>query len=287
MKKMSLLLFVLSLLLSGNIYAKQKLNIVVSILPQKYFVSQIVDNNVSIDVLVGANSSPHSFNPSPMQIAKLSNADIYFKIGLPFEDRILEKIKDTNKDLKIVNLRKNVPLIYSNSHHHENHRSSADPHIWMNPKLVMTIARTITDSLKNEDQANKFIYERNYSKFKTKLENLNNYISAELELYKGKRFFVYHPALAYYAKQYGIKEVPIEHEGKEPSAKYVVSIIKSAEKHNVKTLFVEPQFSKKMTKQIAKELGGKVEIINPLSEDYINNLKIITIKIKSALAISD
>ena len=276
--------------------ADTPINVYVSILPQEYFIKRLGGDRVKVSALVQPGDSPATYQPTPQQIAGLSQSTLYFSIGVPFENGFLPKIRGLSKELKIIDTRQGIKLRTMKAHHHEdsaeeahepNHTDSTavkDPHIWLNPLNVKIQARTITDALIREDPAGKSEYEKNYLDFCTDLDKLNTYLMNTLQPLKGKTLMVFHPAWGYFADQYGLEQEPIEIEGKSPSARQLAKIIDEAKQDDIRVIFVQPQFSKSAAKSVAEAINGAVVPVNPLSPDYINNLKAIASKIAAALS---
>jgi zinc transport system substrate-binding protein len=275
------------LLLSGSqaqaveMTADKQVEVFVSIPPQAFFVERIAGELANVHVMVSQGQSPHSFKPTPKQLARLSDARCYFAIGLPFEQRLLQKVHGMSPDLRIVHTEENVPRRPIGGH---GKRGVPDPHIWLSPRLVKIQAATIAKALEVMDPAHAGRYRTNLKKFIAALDRVDKEIARELAPYEGSPFYVYHPALGYFADAYGLVEVPIEREGKRPGAGGLAAAIASAKEHGAKTIFVEPQFSRRQAEAIARAIGGKVVVIDPLAKDYLNNLESIAVKIRGELS---
>jgi zinc transport system substrate-binding protein len=263
-----------------------QLQTTVSIAPMKYFVERIGGENVKANIMVKAGSSPATYEPQPRQMAELSRSEIYFSIGVPFEKAWLPRLKSANSNLEIVNLGSCVvhqPMqahVHEESGHeehaHEGHHHSdkiMDPHIWLAPQLVRIISQQIRDTLIEHDPANAPAYVRNYLSFAAEINNLDSEL-LEIFTRKGKKFsfMVYHPSWGYFASSYGLTQIPIELEGKEPSPKELAQLIKLAKKNSVKAIFIQPQFSRKSARAIASSIGAQVQTADPLAEDWAANL---------------
>lgn len=285
--------FIFTALSIGTLYAN--VNAVVSILPQTTFVKAIGGDKVDVSLMVKPGNSPHTYEPKPSQMMDISNADIYFSIGVEFEKVWLPKFANQNKKMKIVNIGKGVEKMEMAKHHHEeeNHHEehvshhhkhgSFDPHIWTNPNNVKIIARNILKYLIKIDKKNEEYYENNYETFLQSLKDTDRKIKDMLkETKRGAKFMVFHPAWGYFAKQYCLTQIPIEIEGKTPKPKDIIKLIKEAKKQNIQAILTAPEFSDKVAKQIAKELDIKVVKIGALnpkwSENLINLAKIISNK---------
>jgi len=277
--------------LAGAVQAETRVAAFVSILPQAYFVERIGGRHVDVEVLVGEGQSPATYEPSPQQMAKLSSAKIYFAVGVPFEKNVLRKVRQSHKGLLVVETQKGIAYRYFDDHRHdgdekgdgERHNRIPDPHIWMDPKLVKVQARNIHDALCRLDPANAKVYSRNLQAFVTDLNHADERIAAALVSVKGKNMYVFHPAFGYFADSYGLNQLAIEIEGKEPGAKQLAGIIDKAKKDGVRIIFVQPQFSKKSAETVAKAIGGAVIPINPLARDYLANLDRIASAVEKGL----
>jgi zinc transport system substrate-binding protein len=255
-------------------------HVCVSIPPQAYFVDKIAGDHATVTVLIPPGSSPATYTPKPSQIKAIKDAQIYFTIGVPFEKNWLERFKSINPDLKIIDMTKGIkkeplhnPLVHhDNTHEDKHHHGTLDPHVWLSPKLALILAKNVADTLSKEDSAHQKTYEENYKAFAKSLKRLEAKISKILKGVKQKTFIVFHPSFGYFAKAFGLQQVAIEKEGKEPSLRYIKRVIDFAKKNHIKTIFVEPQFSQKSARYIAKQIGGKVIPIDPLAYDWDKNL---------------
>jgi len=258
----------------------EKLHVFVSILPQAYFVERVGGTHVEVEVLVGPGQSPATFEPAPQQMTKLSQTSVYFSIGVPFEKRLVEKIQATLTNLRIIDTRQGIKLRTMQDEHHG---GSSDPHIWLNPNLVKIQATTICDELCRLDPQNAAEYRKNLKAFKTDLHEVDTRIAQMLAPLRGRKFYVFHPSFGYFADAYGLTQVAVEMEGKEPGAKELASLINQAIEDSVKVIFVQPQFSARSTKAVAEAIGGVVVLIDPLAKDYLQNLEDIAEKIVRVL----
>jgi zinc transport system substrate-binding protein len=265
-----------------------KIVVFTSIVPQEYFVERIGGNRVEVQALVKPGSSPATYEPTPRQMAALSEARLYFRIGIPFENALLPNIEETMKGLRIVDTRKGITLRAMKAHHHDEsedhqHDGGNDPHIWLNPRLVKLQAQTIAEALIEVDPDGKDVYKKNLAAFLKDLDVLDAKLAEALAPVKGKTFLVFHPAWGYFADAYGLEQEPIEIEGKEPSAKQLARIIEEAKEEGVRVIFVQPQFSQASAEQIAEAIGGAVVPIDPLARDYITNLEAVAAKVGALL----
>ncbi|HAJ27655.1 MAG TPA: ABC transporter substrate-binding protein [Syntrophus sp. (in: bacteria)] len=273
---------------------KAKIPVFVSILPQAYFLERIGGSHIDVEVLIGAGQSPHSYEPTPKQMAKLATAKAFFSIGVPVEKGVLRKIRQSHKQLVIVEIQQGITYRYLAGHDHEHgaahekdHKSEGkkepDPHIWMAPKLVKIQARNIYEALSRLDPAHKQEYAANLRAFDADLDRVDARISRALAPFKGRKMYVFHPSFGYFTDAYGLIQVPIEIEGKEPGARQLAKLIDRAKKDRVKVMFVQPQFSARSAEAMAKAIGGAVVPIDPLARDYLANLDRIAAAVERGL----
>lgn len=252
----------------------------VSILPQAYFVERIGVPYTKVEVLVGPGHSPATYEPTPQQMTKLGKAHVYFRVGTPFERGFIEKISRTFKNLMIVDTRENVPLLYFRN---SGGAEVADPHIWLDPVRVKIQAETICKALIHIDPEHEKTYRHNLSQFLRDLDAIDTKIRSLLAPLRGSKIYVFHPAFGYFCHSYGLDQVAVEIEGKEPSPKQLSHLITQAKKDGVRVIFVQPQFSTKDAEAVARAINGAVVPINPLSREYLKNLENMSTIIRKAL----
>lgn len=278
MRKFILLMFVLlnSLLLAKPI-------IVVSILPEKTFIQKIAKDMVDVTVMVEPGDSPHSYEPKSSQMVAISKADIYFSIGVEFEEAWLDRFKSQNSSLKFIDISEGIAKLQMCEHHHhkddkeetqdEEHHNELDPHTWTSPRNVSMMAYVIYKALTEIDPQNKEFYKSNLNSFIKEIEDTDMQIKNVLKDLKPKsKFMVFHPSWGYFANEYNLIQVAVEVEGKKPKPKEMITIIKEAKEENVKVIFTQPEFSDKSAQIIAKEANISVKKISPLNSDWSQNL---------------
>ncbi len=280
---------------SSTASAKGVLKVHVSILPQKFIVERITEDLAIVDVLVKPGKSPATYSPTPGQIKSLSKADLYFRIGVPFENGFLHKIESIAQDIKLVDCRKGIHLrqmqAHADEHKEEGHDHMAehhdgedhagehhdhtgkDPHIWMNPKLVKIQAKTILEALIAIDPSRKRIYKENYSTLIQDLDHLYTHLVKTLAPYKGENLFVFHSSFGYFADAFGMHQIAVEAMGKSPKGKDLATIIKMARMEKARVIFVQPQFDRNAAEKIASAIKGHVVSIDPLAYDYLTNME--------------
>ncbi|TLT07350.1 cation ABC transporter substrate-binding protein [Aliarcobacter thereius] len=265
----------------------QKDIISVTILPQKYFVEKIVKDKFNINVMVSPGSSPHNFEPKPSTMKALFSSKIYFMINEPSEKAWIEKFKTNAKNTLFVDTTKEIEKIAMMEHshnededdhhhsHHEHGEDGLDPHVWLDPISVKSQVKTIFETMVKIDEKNSKFYKENYEEFIKELDLLDNEIKEILKPYKDMAFMVFHPSWGYFSKRYEIEQISIEIEGKEPKPNDMIKLIEEAKLHKIKIVFVSPQFSQKNAKTISKSIGANVISIDPLSDDWHNNMLLV------------
>ena len=261
-----LLIFLPSLLFA-------KVDVVVSILPQKTFVKKIAGDLVDVTVMVVPGANPATYEPKPSQMKKITKAQIYFSIGIPFERAWLPRFRAQNPNMLFCDTSKGIKKLPMKKRHHNSHPTQVlDPHIWLNPTLVKTQIKNIADALKKADPKNKTVYENNLNRFKQEIDELHKKLLKILKPCQCKAMMVFHPSWGYFAKEYDLEQIPIEVEGKEPKPKELVKIIHKAKEKGVKMVFIQPQFSKRTARIIANSIGANVVEADPVALNWAENL---------------
>lgn len=261
-----------------------KPELTVNILPQKYFVEKIVKDKFEINVMVKPGSSPHNYEPKPSQMRSLVNSKAYFLVGDPFEQAWMDKFKQNAKNTLFIDTTKGIEKIEMeehehhdapkidtkhDEHNHEKHdHSGFDPHVWLDPLLVKIQAKNIYEAMVEIDSQNGDFYKTNYEEFIKELDALDENIKTILKPYKDKAFMVFHPSWGYFSKRYELEQISIELEGKEPKPNELIELIAEAKKHDIKIVFVAPQFSQKSAKTISKNINANVIAIDPISGNW-------------------
>jgi zinc transport system substrate-binding protein len=204
------------------------------------------------------------------------------QIGLlTFEDAWKEKFAEINKDLTIVNCSEGIePLagIKSEDIDHD-HSGTFDPHIWLAPAEVKIIARNTLNALKTSFPEHAVAFEENYTRFISKVDSLSAQIQQQLVPLKNRNILIFHPALAYYARQFNMVQIPLELDGKEPSPKHMKDIVDLARKENIRIIFIQKEFDSENALQLSREIGGEVIVIDPLDYNWEKQMLDITEKI--------
>jgi len=245
----------------------EKLQVTVSILPQKYFVERIGGEYVDVNVMVLPGDSPATYEPKPDQLKALSQAAAYVSIGVPFEDAWMDRIAAANPEMMIVDTTTGIERMSMGSG-----EENLDPHIWLSPRLVKVQARTIYDALTQIDCTHEPQYQANLERFTADIDKLDTDIRNMLDGIPNRKFMVFHPSWSYFACEYGLEMIPIEVGGQEPSAAELAALATRARNEGITVVFAQPEFSIRDAEIIAQEIGGKVLLISPLGSDWLNNM---------------
>ena len=257
----------------------------VSILPQKFFLQQICKDSVNVEVMVAPGANPHTYEPKPSQMKKLSASRAYFAIGMPFEKTWLDKFIGVNPKLKIINTDAGIEKIAMVEHHdddghHEEEHDGLDPHIWLSPILVKKQAEIMKTALTGLFPAKAAFFEANLAAFVKEIDKIDSDLRAILNGKEGMRFMVFHPSWGYFAKEYRLEQVAVEIEGKEPKPNQLKKLIENAIAENIRVIFAQPQFSTKSAKLLATAISGEMVLIDPLSENWFENMRQVAEKLR-------
>ncbi len=249
-----------------------------SIPPLQDFVRQVGGERVQAEVLVEPGQEPHTYEPTPRQVAALARARLFFLSGFPFENALVPRLRSTMPDLAIVDTREGIALRPFAE------EGGLDPHVWMSPPLALRQTRTIRDALVRADPAGAEAYRANFERFASRLEEAHGELARALAPLAGRELLVYHPAFGYFAAEYGLKQVAVQMGGKEPTARQLAGLIRLARERGIRVVFVQPQFSPAGAQAVAEAIGGAVVPLDDLPHDYLANLRDLSDKVREGLA---
>ncbi len=242
--------------------------LVVSIVPLKYVVDNIVGDDFDIEVVVPAGASPETYEPTPAQMEKIESAKMIFAVGLMgFEQTLIERMTESTRG-RYVALADGIEADVEHHHHHHDGcgHGGANPHLWTSPRELRlmadnaykAIAEVFPDSTK---------YERAYRDFCVRLDSLDAEVARRAEQLECRSFVIYHPTFHYMAEHYGLEEIAVENHGKEPSVKHMQSVVTQARRAGVSKVFYQREFPRTMVETVAAELGVEPIEVDILSED--------------------
>lgn len=257
-----------------NAFDPNKPTVTVTIDPYRYFVNQIAGDDVNVNVMVPAGSSPETYEPSAKQMMELSHSAIYFKVGeIGFEKTWMEKLHKNAPKMKIVDTSERIEPAKTKSGY-------VDPHTWMSVDNAKIISYTIRDelSMMYPDKAKKF-YERceEFNKHLVELRDMLNeiYLGVRLRGNRQNSFVIYHPVLTYFAKEYNLEQFALEDEGREPSIQQIQKLINLAKSEEISVLFVQKEFANRNIQTFINATNVKPIEINPLSYDWEGQMLLI------------
>ncbi len=271
--------------------------------PVAYLVQQIGGPYVHVEVLVQAGQDPHIFEPTPRQVIRLGQARLFFRVGMPFEDRLIEHVAKGSSHFTIVDTAAGIATRASScvcedthcDHGHdqadeddgkdedkEEDEVQADPHVWLSPPLLKTMAAHVAKALCQADPRHEQVYRTNLNALLAKLDALDHRIAQSLSPYRGQAFYVFHPAFGYFADTYGLRQESVEVEGKPPTPRQIFDLINKARNDRVKIIFLQPQFNQQIAASIAQAIGGAVIPMDSTDYDVVANLEDVAQKIAAS-----
>ncbi|MGB8491566.1 MAG: zinc ABC transporter substrate-binding protein [Bacteroidales bacterium] len=259
--------------------------ITVSIPPFKYFVREIAGDKFDVNVMVPPGSNPHIYEPYPEQVNMLMKSSAYISNGyLGFEMTWLDRFYEMNRGMKKLSLGDGIEPMRGGDDHEGSGKEAADPHYWVSPKSAFGMAERIRDFLTVLDRGDSLLFELNYKRFVKKITEADS--CARLLTTEGgpRSFMIYHPNLAYLARDYGLEEIAVEYDGKEPSPARLKYLIDRAKAENLKVILVQREYDSRNARAIADETGSRVVIIDPLAEDWYRSTMNIIEVLKDSFA---
>ena len=272
--------------------------IAVSIVPQQYVVDRIAGNLVDTVVLVGPGQNPHSYEPTPRQMAMFSQAFAWITSGTDFEIALIPKITSMYPNLLVVDGTEGVILRtleeHDSDHEDEEHHDAEEPHFgnidrhtWLGSEPMKIMANHVAKTLTQADAKNTGIYEKNLQDFITEIDELFVQLTETLSPLKGTTVLVYHPSFGYLLDEFEIHQKAVETGGKEPTAKNLSQLISEAKEERIPAIFVQAQFPVTAAQNIAKSIGAEVLPLDPLAYDWIKNIQEIGNTLQVALMNQD
>ncbi|PWE00968.1 metal ABC transporter solute-binding protein, Zn/Mn family [Marinilabilia rubra] len=278
------LIFLIAFLIPGALVFLQscgnkkenEAEITVSIEPLKYFVEELTSWDIEVNVMVPMGASPATYSPTASQLTGLSSSRLYVQAGyLGFEQAWMPRLKELNPELKVLNLSTDLNLIRGEDHVHGDHvhKGGVDPHIWMSPKVVMEFLPRLRESLIETFPEYKQEIVQQYPELYGRIKKQHEAFAKLGTHLKKKEFMIFHPALTYLARDYGLKQIPLEYEGKEPTPQKLRNLIDLANKANIKVIFIQVEFDRKSAGMVTEETDASLVPLNPLAHDWDGEMK--------------
>ncbi len=269
-----------------------RIRVAASVPPQAYFVERIGGRHVEVEVMIPPGYSHVDYPLTPRQIVALSRARLYVAVGHPafeFERARIAPLLADLPGVEVVDMSRGMRLIEGEGEgreHREHSHAGGDPHVWVAPESVAVAARNIAAALERIDPGHAAEYRANLQGFEADVAALDTEIRSRLDNVQGSSFMVYHPTWGYFAREYGLRQVAIEAEGKEPSALRLIQLIEEAKRQRVKVIFVQSGFPRKSAQVIADAVGGRVLVADPQERDWLGNLRRVTRELEAALEVN-
>ncbi len=253
-----------------------KPQLTVSIIPQRNLVKFISGGNFDVQVMLPTGSNHETYEPTPRDMEKIASSELYFALGaLDFELTWMDRFKASNPKMKVVTTNEGIEILRGHAHTEsgpDQPNRGIDPHTWLSPLCMKIQAANVCKALSETDSVNSAYYASNLAKFNLLADSVDRIIRNKLAGIKGKSFLIFHPALGYFARDYGLDQISIEQDGKEPSPAYLAELIRTAKEKGIKTVFISKEFDTRNAEAIAREINGKVVIFDPMSEDWAGNI---------------
>ncbi|OQB95355.1 MAG: High-affinity zinc uptake system binding-protein ZnuA precursor [Spirochaetes bacterium ADurb.Bin110] len=277
---------------------KEPIKVAVSIPPMREWVNRIAGDRVEVIVIMPSGSNPHSFEPSPRQLAEIGTAKLWFSINVDFEYSFKPKLRSMFPKLQIVDVTKNVQFRKLRPTEQEHDEEAAvkhveiedpalqnrDQHTWLGIEQAKAEIKVIQDTLIAIDPEGKELYKTNCQNYLKDIDSVYLILKTKLAPLSGARVFVYHPAFGYFLDMFDIEQVAVELGGKEPTQRELYALIELAKKEKARAIFTQVQFSESAAKAIASAIGAVVVPIDPLAVDWLENLSRIGQALSMAIA---
>ncbi|MDR1397329.1 MAG: zinc ABC transporter substrate-binding protein [Desulfarculales bacterium] len=270
----------LCLFLAEAVFASSRPSLLVSIPPMACLLEQVAGDDYEVKVLIPPGSSPHTFELTPRRMAGLSQCRAFFSLDMPLERRLGDMLRSLNPDLPVINLNRGVRLRYYQEGEEDRHEGEEtggeqepDPHTWLNPLNAIIQAEIMAESLSALEPSRGEYYRENLNRLSRTLRELDEALESALAPFAGMSFLAYHPAFGYLAERYGLTQMAVEQDGKEPGPRRLAATLERARDIKVKIIFIQPSLPQRQAQALARELGAQTVSLDPLAKDYILNLK--------------
>lgn len=255
--------------------ANRKPLLLVSIAPYRFLAEQIAGPGFDVQTVVPMAANPHSFEPTSSQVTEMGRGLVWFRIGEPFEGKILPILLRHNPKLTVRDLRDGIELIEESHALGCKHccMDHLDRHIWLSPKLAGVQASMIERSLSEQFPEHRELFQKNLTRLLGDLTALDGEILEILKPVEKRLILVSHPAFGYFCKEYDFEQLSVEYEGKDPRPKHLEEILKLAVSQSMEVALALPQYNNKGAQLIAEKLHVPVHLIDPYSADYFETMR--------------
>lgn len=269
---------------AGTDDGNQSRTLTVTIEPLRYFAEQIAGDHFRVNCMVPEGNSPETYDPTPQQLVELSKSQAYLRIGhIGFEQTWMKRLEANAPQMQVFDMSQGISLIRDEGHAHEGHvhAGGVEPHVWNSPTNARIIARNVCDALCRLDSLNAPFYTARLDSLNGVIDRTDSIVRSILADAASHTFLIYHPALSYFARDYGLTQLCLEEGGKEPSPAHLQTLIRTCRERGVRTVFVQKEFDSRNAELVAKETGARLASINPLNyhwdEELIHTAEQLTI----------
>ncbi len=245
--------------------------VIVSVAPHKFFVEKIAQKTVQVHLMVPAGASSHTYEPTPRQMLAAGQADLWFRIGEPFETRAMQALKSHRPSLEIIHLQEGLDLISTHGRC-KCCPGAVDLHFWLSARQAQTQARTIAHTLMRKYPEHAKTYLTNLQAFEKELQELDHAIEIVLAPLKNRHIFVSHPAYGYFCRDYGLTQHSVEVEGKDPTPQQMTRLLQDGRTFGTRKIFIQTQYNNKGAKLVAETLNAELVTLDPYSEHFIASM---------------
>lgn len=256
-----------------------RLTVAVTLSPYAKIVREVAGENADVVTLVPPNANPHTFEPKPSTLREFSKASLYLSDGSGLDEAWRPRFLGVNPNVRVVDVSAGVSWMHEDGEHHRGEvpghgGGELDPHLWTSPRMSIVIASNVCTALVEADSRNAGTYRANLENFSKRLSDLDVKISKAVSALPADRrtFIVFHPSYGYLARDYGLNQVAVEVDGKEPKPRDLQRLVQTAKKFHAGAVFVQPQFSRRAAESLSREIGAKVVSVDPLAYDFDSEL---------------
>ena len=239
-----------------------------SIYPMYDFTKKIGGDRIDLRMAVPAGAEPHSWEPTARLLAEIERADVFIYNGIgmePWVNRMLASLSGSKP--VVVEASEGIELLELEGRDGHGHNPAGyDPHVWLDPVRANMQAENILKALVQVDRDNAEYYRANFRDFSDKLKELDCLYQETLARSGGREIVVSHAAFGYLADRYGLIQIPVSglNPREEPSAAELVQLAKLLQERNINHVFFETLTSPKLAEVLAREVGAKPEVLNPI-----------------------
>ncbi|MDD4443374.1 MAG: zinc ABC transporter substrate-binding protein [Kiritimatiellae bacterium] len=260
----------------------------VSIPPQAWLVKRLAGDAAEVQTLLAAGVNPHTYEPNSRQLRKLAEASLYLTVGMPFEAPLAERAGALNPSLAVAAMDTGIAKRGAHVHGHDHDHGApghicggagGDPHIWLAPRLMCAMASNTVTALERTLPALRPGLAERLAATVAEIRATDAVVRERLAGLRTRAWVVYHPSWSYFAESYGLMLLAVEEDGKTPSARHLAAVIRQAREAGVRAVFTEPQYDRRPVTTLARQVGARLEVIDPLAEAWPELMRDVAAKL--------